>query len=82
MRLYSPVDFAGNLIMIEKLVLGRGAARDVNEATTLRGRGRDPRGRGQDPRGRGRGRDPRGRGRGQVHEAAEVWKTEKIVMVH
>ena len=46
--------------------------RDVNEATTLRGRGRDPRGRGQDPRGRGRGQDPRGRGRGQVHETAEV----------
>ena len=51
---------------------------DVNEATTLRGRGRDPRGRGHDPRGQGQ--DPRGRG--QVHEAAEVWKTEKFVMVH
>ena len=43
---------------------------------------------GQDPRGRGRGQGqvfrPRGRGRirGQVHEAAEIWKTEKFVMVH
>ena len=58
---------------------------DINEATTLRGRGqdprgqgRDPRGRGQDPRGRGQGKGqvfrPQGRGqiRGQFHEAAEI----------
>ena len=40
--------------------------RDVNEATTPRGRGR---GRGHNPRGRGRGRghNPRGRGRGRGH---------------
>ena len=54
---------------------------DVNEATTLQGRGRDPRGRGQ---GRDQVFQPRGRSRirGQVHEVAEVWKTEKFVMVH
>ena len=40
--------------------------RDVNEATTPRGRGR---GRGHNPRGRGRGRghNSRGRGRGRGH---------------
>ena len=47
---------------------------DVKEATILWGRdrrGHGPRGRGQDPRGWG-----------QVHEAAEIWKTKKIEMVH
>ena len=38
---------------------------NVNEATTLRGWGQDPRGRGQGQDPRGRGQDPRGR----VHEA-------------
>ena len=49
------------------------SSRDVNETTTLRGR---------DPRGWGRGQDPQCRGQGQVHEEAEVWKTEKFVMGH
>ena len=46
-------------------------SRDVNEATTPRGRGRGhnsrgrDRGRGHNPRGRGRGHNPRGRGRGR-----------------
>ena len=48
--------------------------RDVNEATTRRGRVRDARGQGQDLRRQ----DPRG----QVNEAAEVWKTGKFVMGH